>query len=71
MGVQDKGKASRGRLSSSGPWEFSCKGRGHRLESGTRLGKEGACSRMGVEPPNFRTWRAVKSYPLVLHMEEK
>ena len=39
-GVQDKGKASGGRLSSRGPRELSCKGREHRLESGTRLGKE-------------------------------
>lgn len=49
-GVHGKGKASGGRLSSRGAREFSCKGRGHRLELGTRLGKEWVCSRMRVGP---------------------
>lgn len=70
-GVQGKGKASGGWLSSRGPWEFSCKSREHRLDSDTRLGKERIYSRMLVGPPNFRAWRAGKSHPLVLPMERR
>lgn len=69
-GVQGKGKASGGRLSSGGPWEF-CKGREHRLESGTRLVKEWVCSRIGIGSPKFRAWKAVTPQPLILLMEEK